>query len=140
MLNQSITPIRYGTAAQPSSPIARRGGFTLMETVMSTFLVSIVLVGSLKMVGGSLQARNIQAQHRGGASLARDLMAEIVHARYEEPDDPPVFGRESSESGGDRADWDDIDDYDGWSSSPPESKDGTELTGYTGWTREVEVR
>ena len=36
-------------------------------------------------------------------------------------------------------DWDDIDDYDGWSATPPETKDEEPLDGYDQWTRSVEV-
>ena len=66
-------------------------------------------------------------------------MAEILQQYYLEPDDTPVFGRESGESGGDRTDWDDVDDYDGWSASPPQDKDGTVAGNRAGWARNVAV-
>ena len=58
---------------------------------------------------------------------------------YEDPDQTPNFGGESGESGGSRIDWDDVDDYAGWSASPPEANDGTTLSGFEAWTRSVEV-
>ena len=39
-----------------------------------------------------------------------------------------------------RVNLDDVDDYNGWSQSPPEYKDGTPIPGATGWTREVTVK
>jgi len=49
-----------------------------------------------------------------------------------------VFGRES-ESGVDRADWDDVDDYHLWSASPPQDRSGTPLPNLTDWQRDVVV-
>ena len=74
-----------------------------------------------------------------GDSLAQDLMAEILNEAYEEPDDAPNFGRESGEGVGSRVNWDDVDDYAGWSKSPPKAKDDTILSGFDAWTRSVEV-
>ena len=132
--------MRHRKILQISATSRGRRGITLAETLMATFLLSIVLVGALKLVSSSLQARISQAQLSDGSLLARDLMAEIAHARYEEPDEAPLFGRESGESSGARPNWDDLDDYDGWSASPPESRDGSVLAGFANWTREVEVR
>ncbi len=75
-----------------------------------------------------------------GSTLAHDLMAEILQAAYEEPDGPGALGRDPAESGGNRADFDDIDDYDAWTSGPPELKGGTPLSLPAGWSRAVEVR
>ena len=51
----------------------------------------------------------------------------------------PEFGPEPGEADGTRTYFDDVDDYDGWSASPPQAKDGTVLKDYDGWTRKVEV-
>ena len=51
----------------------------------------------------------------------------------------PNIGTDSGEGSGDRADFDDVDDYHSWSASPPEGKNGTSLVGYDGWTRSVNV-
>ena len=98
-----------------------------------------MLVAALNTLGATARARQVQANRGGGLGLARDLMTEILAARYEEPDDTPEFGRESSESGSERIDWDDVDDYDGWSGSPPELKDGNNVPDAAGWQRQVTV-
>jgi MSHA pilin protein MshD len=144
----------------PSSPA--RTGLTLVESVISVVIVSVMLVAALSTLGSAAHARQRQHRQSQGAPLAHQLMAEILQLPYEEPSDgtqtmddgeggvvvlapsdppdTPTFGRESSESGGARNDWDDVDDYHGWSASPPETKDAIELTAYTGWTREVSVK
>ncbi len=125
--------VRIPNALPPSR------GFTLIEAVISIVLVGVLLVAAINTLGATaVSKRNIEHQARG-YTLAADLMAEILNQAYEEPVDTPGFGRESGESGGDRVDWDDVDDYDGWSATPPETKDGEPLDGYDQWTRSVEV-
>ncbi|MCH8314581.1 MAG: prepilin-type N-terminal cleavage/methylation domain-containing protein [Planctomycetes bacterium] len=117
----------------------RTPGFTLIEAVISVVLVGVLLVAAINTLGATaVSKRNIEHQALG-YPLAADLMTEILNQAYEEPVDTVNFGRESSESGGDRTDWDDIDDYEGWSATPPEGKDGAPLDGYDQWTRSVEI-
>ena len=118
--------------------LRRTSGFTLVEAAISIILVGVLLVAAINTLGATaVSKRNIEHQARG-YTLAQDLMAEILSQAYEEPVDTVTFGRES-ESGGDRTDWDDIDDYEGWSATPPEDKDGVPLDGYDQWTRSVEI-
>ncbi len=49
------------------------------------------------------------------------------------------IGTETGEGTSTRSDFDDVDDYHSWSASPPQSKDGTDLPDYDGWTRSVTV-
>jgi len=117
-------------------------GFTLVEAVMSMLIVGLMLVAALNTVGASKIAQARNAEQSLGPMLAEDLMAEILSQNYQEPTDPVQFGREAGEPGGDRSTWDDVDDYDGWDSSPPEvlqNKDGTAIPDLSGWGREVKV-
>jgi hypothetical protein len=66
-------------------------------------------------------------------------MTEILQHSYEDPDGSPVFGPEAGETGGTRAAYDDVDDYDGWTATPPQQRDGTAIPKGAGWTREVAV-
>lgn len=106
---------------------------------MSMLVVGLMLVAALNTVGASRVTQTRNAEQSLGPMLAEDLMTEILSQAYEEPVDTPGFGRES-ESGGDRADWDDVDDYDGWSASPPQTKDGTDIPDLDGWGRSVIVQ
>jgi len=113
------------------------GGFTLVEAVISVVLVGTVVVAAMNNVGASKTGQYMNLERSGGDFLANSLMAEITNQSYEEPDDTPLFGRES-ESGGDRTEWDDVDDYNGWSASPAERRDGTAFTS-SDWSRSVTV-
>jgi len=72
--------------------------------------------------------------------LATDLLAEIALLPYKDPNGSVKFGPEDDESAATRAAFDDIDDYDGWTASPPQKKDGTAETGADGYTRSVLVQ
>ncbi|MEZ6052671.1 MAG: hypothetical protein R3C02_15000 [Planctomycetaceae bacterium] len=65
------------------------------------------------------------------------MLREILIQSYEDPNETPKWKHETGEaqSPTSRADFDDTDDYDDWTASPPQLPDGTPLTAYTGWTR-----
>ena len=106
---------------------------------MSVILVAAVLVGALSVMGSVARARQVQGAQCRRIALAQALMAEVCQAHYVDPNDGTGFGVELDEMGGTRSDFDDVDDYAGWSASPPQTKDGTDLTGCEGWTRQVAV-
>ena len=114
-------------------------GFSLVEAVVATLIVGILLVAVMNTVGFSNAAQYKSTEQARGEALAQAIMAEILNQAYEEPDDIPSFGRESSESGGSRTTWDDVDDFNEWSASPPEQPDSTQLPNFNGWTRRVSV-
>ena len=113
--------------------------FSMVEVTISVVIVGGMTVAALNTVGAAKLGSQKTTSRKSGALLAQQLMAEILTQGYAEPVDAPVFGRESSESGGDRGEYDDVDDYDGWSSSPPEYMDGTEIPDLDGWARQVSV-
>ncbi len=124
------------------SVTAGRGrALSLIETVVSVFVMGAMLVASLNTVGSARTTEHKLAQRGRGLALARNLMAEILGQAYADPvTGPDSFGLPSDKVGdGSRALWDDVDDYDGWSASPPQQKDGSVMTGLTGWRRSVEV-
>jgi len=117
-----------------------RRGFSLIEATFSVVLVAVMFAAVMTTVAAARVVRYKTDGRSRGSTLAHDLMAEILQTPYEEPDGPGALGRDPSESGGNRADFDDVDDYDDWNSSPPELRDGTALSLPVGWSRAVEVR
>jgi type II secretory pathway pseudopilin PulG len=111
--------------------------FTIVEASIATLLVGVLLSASMMAVGALAQSRRIQAERRAAYALAKQLMSEIMAMPFKDPDQTPGFGPEAGETS--RALFDDVDDYDGYTASPPTAKDGTPLTGYTGWTRSAAV-
>jgi type II secretory pathway pseudopilin PulG len=123
----------------PTSASASASGFTLMEAVISTVIVTVMFVAALNTVGASRITQHKAALVSRGRMFAESLTAEILQQAYQEPGTTYVFGRESGESDTSRAAYDDVDDYSGWTESPPVAKDGTALPNSANWRRTVTV-
>lgn len=123
------------------NPHGTRHGLSLAETVISIAIVGIMLVAALNTVGASQMTQKSMSDRSRAVLLAQDMMSEILRQAYQDPDsEPGSFGLDSGEVGdGSRSLWEDVDDYDGWSATPPERKDGTVIPGLEGWGRSVQV-
>ncbi len=119
-----------------------RRGFTIIEVTVAMLIVAGLLVAALETVGSTASGRRTLAQRAAAAALAQDLLNEIRTRRYEgSADTSGVLGPTTAESGlNRRSAFDDVDDYNGWSESPPVSDSGVALSGFSGWTRSVRVR
>ena len=82
-------------------------------------------------ISGWLDAAHQSERMEIAVQLATDLMEEILAQDFADPD--------GSDSETLRADFDDVEDYNGWSSTPPKSAQGNTLSGYTGYTRSVSI-
>ncbi len=121
---------------------ATRGGhgFTLVEVIISAFVISILLVAALQAAAATAVTRQRIEDRSRATLLGQALLTEIMRQAYQEPVDPPVMGREGVElADTTRLSWDDVDDYDQWSESPPRERNGTVIAGFDGWGRSVRV-
>lgn len=118
---------------------SQRTGVTLAEVLVSTLIVGFLMVAALNSVGSIFKARTVTSNRNNAYLLAEDLMSEIEQTPYDDPEGGTGIGIDGGETASDRATFDDVDDFDGWSQSPPKNRDGTTITGTTGWTRTVTV-
>jgi type II secretory pathway pseudopilin PulG len=118
----------------------RRGGFSLVETAIATLLVGGLLVTAMNMVGASriTQSRTTDRQH--ATLLADELLQEVLAQPYGEPNGNPLLGLDIGELLTLRVGFDDADDYDDYTESPPVDADGQPIPGAGRFTRRVEVR
>jgi MSHA pilin protein MshD len=124
---------------RPISPRRSRArrGFTLIESLISVLIVSGVLLAALRTFGAIARVRLIETDRTLAYGLADQMLKEVMQCYFKE-----IHGGGSTlgpDPGETRATYDDVDDYDGLSDSPPQLKDGTVLTEFTGWTRSVSV-
>jgi len=115
-----------------------RRGISMAETVVSSLLVGLVLVSTIQIVGPMVRASSVHADRLVAANLANELAEEIATKEFTSPllDDVESMGPAVGET---RPTYDDIDDFDGWSSTPPKLSTGAEIVGLNAWTRSVEV-
>lgn len=118
-----------------------RRGISLAETVVSTLLIGFVLVSTLAIVAPLTRSNTVHANKLVAANLARELSDEIATKPFidDSPDTQDAIGFDDGDSTLMRTSFDDIDDYDKWSSSPPKHSLGGIYTTMTGWTREVSI-
>ena len=140
MTNHRVRSHHHSMFNVRCSMFSVRAGLTLAEVAISTLIVGLMMVASLKSVGGVYTTWTMAADKHDGIALADRLLSEIMQSEYEEPKDTPLFGLESDEKVDERKKWDDVDDYAAWSQSPPKDKDNKEVTGFDGWTRTATVQ
>ena len=132
----------------------KQSGFTLIETI-----IVIVLVGAMMAGMTSMFMTNVGNSHRPflrqrALAVVNAFVDEIQHKRWNENSplgggcvqtisNPCLAGLPTIAIGPDageaRATYDDIDDYNGLSQSPPQNSAGADMTGYTGFTVNVTV-
>ncbi|MCA9303865.1 MAG: hypothetical protein KC996_07075 [Phycisphaerales bacterium] len=121
-------------------PTAR--GFTMVETVLATLLVGTVLISTLSLVGPVMRTTELAQQQIIAQRLADELVDEIASQPFVDPsssDSEDTLAPNTGERTSVRADFDDVDDYNGWIGFPPKEKDGTTKSGLTKWARQVKV-
>lgn len=122
-----------------------RSGYSLAEVLIASALSGVVLVAAMDGMSGSARTWMAAGDAADAEALAHDLLAEVLSQAYSDPDttnDPTLnaFGPESDERADDRSTFDDLDDYDDWSESPPQTRDGAVIDAYGGWSRTVVVQ
>lgn len=119
---------------------APRAGYSLIEVVISMAVISVMLVAALQSVSVARLGTQQLGEYSRGLLLAEDLMTEILQQEYCDLDyGVDSFGLGPTEDTGDRSQFDDVDDYDGWLASPPQYKDGTNIPWAANYRRSVVV-
>lgn len=115
-----------------------RSAVTMVEVLMSLVLVTTILLVCLTASANLL--RNGVQEHNSseGKDLAYMIMDEISAMDLQDREHP-VFGLEPNEDATDRTTFNDVDDYHGFSMSPPTYRDGTLISGFDGWTVSVSI-
>lgn len=139
-MNAHAVALRSTTPGARRAPRARRSpGLTLVEVVVSTVLIGVMMVAALSTVAVSRRTHDTVNQRQRGMLLAEALLSEIAAQPYEDAADAggkrgPTAGEAST---GNRSLFNDLNDYDGWTASPPQRKDGTPVPQTVGWRETV---
>lgn len=113
-------------------------GFSQIEVAASTALLSVLMVATMASIAASRNRATAEMNRLQGQLLATELLTEILSLPACDPQSgpPATLGRESGETNGDiRTNWDDVDDYHNLSESPPKDRSGTDISGFSSWTR-----
>lgn len=119
--------------------------FTYIEVLLSVAILGFVLIPLLSQFYTGFQGNIVAELVTQSIDLADDLMEEIKSKRFDEnelpaePVDPAAMGIDDGEISNDRGTFDDVDDYNNWQQSPPQSIDGTALNNFSAFGRSVFV-
>lgn len=94
-----------------------RPGFSLVEALVAISITTIAGSALLTSLGAAVRSSTDAAHVAVARGLAEQLMDEVAASRFPDLTD-------SRPGGLTRADFDDIDDYNGWSANPPLSQLG----------------
>lgn len=96
-------------------------GLTLIELIVFIVIVGVALAGIAAAINYNVQHTTDPVVKKQALAVAESLLEEIMLQNYSDPD-----GTNTGESG--RTDWDDIDDYNGYSRSGISSVDAPSTT------------
>jgi len=99
----------------------RRTGITLVESLVAVTITTIAGTALFSAIGASLGASYSTLNRSIGAGLADQMLDELTAVRF------PTAGDTRSASTSTRSNFNDLDDYHNWSSTPPVYKNGVVL-------------
>jgi len=110
-----------------------------VEAVSACLVVSILMVSAMRAAGMAARYQFATSDRARARFLAGQLMMDILATSYEDPNVTPLCGVESGETTSSKVNYDDVDDFNGWSESPPQDRDGNAMPELTNWQRSVAV-
>jgi len=112
---------------------------TLIECAGASIILGLMITAGLRAAASAGAAQAISARALTGSLLAEGLMNEITSLAYVDPAGGTTIGIDAGESSSDKATFDDVDDFDSWTESPPKAPGGAVIANMTKWSRSVRV-
>lgn len=114
-------------------------GFSLLEVLVSAFILSILSVSILHGLTTLEMESHLAKDRMSAALLAADIREEILSKPSVEPLQPPRLGPEPGEGGANRITYDDQDDYGGLVDRPASDIGGLPVYGMNHLWRTVTI-
>ena len=112
-------------AGMPTAPAQRPHGFTLIEVIIFIVVVGIGVAGILSVYTTTIRNSADPLVRKQAMAIAESLMEEITAKEFANPT--------GGYTGGSRALWDDVDDFNGYTSTGITDVLGTAVAGLTGY-------
>jgi len=115
-----------------------RRGFTLIEASITTVIIGVGCVAMLELLGTGTLANNDGTDLTTAMNLAGNVRECMTGLSYSDPISPTHWGAEAGETTVKL--YNDIDDFDGKSFSPPiDARRNSLGSGYSTWAQSVKV-
>ena len=115
----------------------RRSGFTLIEAALVTTIISFGVLAMLQLLAVGTVSNNDGAQMSTAINLAKGIREMMVGMSIADPATPTHWG---SEAGENLATYNDIDDFDGKTYSPPIDARRTSIAALNDWSQSIRVQ
>lgn len=123
-------------------------GFILIEASITYIVLSLALVALVPMFILSLRANKASEKVAAATYLSQELLEEVRLHRWDEATPRPAvhiaagsaIGLDAGESAVDKRTFDDIDDFNGWTESPPQDPVMRALPAFQAYSRSVTAR
>jgi len=123
-------------------------GFILIEASISYIVLSLALVALVPMFILSLRANAASEKVAVALHLSQELLEEVRLHRWDEATPAPAvhiaaggaLGVDAGENAADKRTFDDVDDFNGWTESPPQDPVMRPLAAFSSYTRTVSVQ
>ncbi|OGS01352.1 MAG: hypothetical protein A2V88_17835 [Elusimicrobia bacterium RBG_16_66_12] len=125
-----------------------QGGFLMMEVLLTFVVIGIAMTALNAALIMMVKSNTAGEASVVSAHLSQRMLEEIRLRRWDERTPTPAkytsnrsnIGRDGAESSADKSGYDDIDDFDGWSESPPRDPLNNPLTAFDDYATSVTVR
>lgn len=122
-------------------------GFILIEASISYIVLSLALVALVPMFILSMRANKASEKVAVATHLCQELLEEVRLHRWDEATPAPAvhiaaggaLGVDAGETASDKRTFDDVDDFDGWTESPPQDPVMRPLAAFATYSRSVAV-
>src|SRR5438309_5511380 len=110
----------------------RRSGFTLIEAALVTTIISFGVLAMLQLLAVGTVSNSDGAEMSTAINLAKSVREMMIGMPIADPQTPTHWGAEAGEN---LATYDDIDDFDGKSYSPPIDARRTSIAALPDWSQ-----
>ncbi len=117
--------------------IRRRSGFTLIEAALVTTIISFGVLAMLQLLAVGTVSNNDGAQMSTAINLAKSVREMMIGMSIADPVTPTHWG---SEAGENLATYNDIDDFDGKTYSPPIDARRISIAALPDWSQTIKVQ
>jgi len=116
---------------------ARTRGFTLIEAALVTTIISFGVLAMLQLLAVGTVSNNDGAEMSTAINLAKSVREMMIGMSIADPVTPTHWGAENGEN---LATYNDIDDFDGKTYSPPIDARRTSIAALSDWSQTIRVQ
>src|SRR5258705_7793812 len=118
----------------------RRGGFTLIEAALVTTIISFGVLAMLQLLAVGTVSNSDGAEMSTAINLAKSVREMMIGMSIADPQTPTHWGSEAGETLSGANGYDEIDDFDGKTYSPPIDARRTSIAALPDWSQSIRVQ